>query len=183
MKVYTKKGDSGSTQLIGGRRVPKSSLKIEAYGTVDELNSYLGLLRDQNIDQLHVDRLLEIQDRLFTIGSLLSKDKDAKMELPEVYAEDVEALENWIDHMDEELEPMRNFVLPGGHQTVSHCHIARCVCRRAERICVDLNQHEDVSELILKYLNRLSDYLFVLGRKLSSELNAEEIPWIPRQKS
>lgn len=179
MKVYTKKGDGGTTQLIGGKRVPKHTLKIEAYGTVDELNSYLGLIRDQEISKIHIDRILIIQERLFTVGSILAKDSNAKMELPEIYDQNITDLEIWIDDMDAYLEPMRNFVLPGGHQTVSFCHIARCVCRRAERICVNLKEEEEVNERILSYLNRLSDYLFVLGRKLSSELNAKEIPWIP----
>lgn len=183
MKVYTKKGDKGTTQLIGGTRVPKSSLRIEAYGTVDELNSYVGLLRDQNIESKHQERLLEIQDRLFTMGSLLAVDeKGTKMELPGLYEADVENLENWIDDMEEGLEPMKSFVLPGGHPSVSHTHIARCVCRRAERITVDLAQNTEVDPLLLRYLNRLSDYLFVLSRALTKELNAKEIPWVPRMK-
>lgn len=180
MKVYTKKGDTGTTQLIGGTRVPKSSLKIEAYGTVDELNSYIGLLRDQNIEEIRVQELLEIQDRLFTIGSLLAATVDSKMQLPSINESDVEFLENAIDVMESFLEPMKSFVLPGGHTTVSHTHIARCVCRRAERIVVDLNQIEEVSPIVLKYLNRLSDYLFVLSRKLTKDLGASEIPWKPR---
>jgi cob(I)alamin adenosyltransferase len=179
MKIYTKKGDKGTTQLIGGRRVPKSSLKIEAYGTVDELNSYLGFLRDQGLGAECSSQLLEIQDRLFVIGALLAKDTDAKMQLPELYDQNVSALEKWIDEMELTLEPMQNFVLPGGHQSVSICHIARCVCRRAERVSVDLSHQEDVPDLILRYLNRLSDYLFVLSRKIALDLNAEEIPWIP----
>jgi cob(I)alamin adenosyltransferase len=179
MKIYTKKGDKGTTQLIGGRRVPKSSLKIEAYGTVDELNSYLGFLRDQGLGADFSAQLLEIQDRLFVIGALLAKDADAKMQLPELYDQNVSALEKWIDEMELTLEPMQNFVLPGGHQSVSICHIARCVCRRAERVCVDLSHEEDVPDLVLRYLNRLSDYLFVLSRKIALDLNAEEIPWKP----
>lgn len=183
MKVYTKKGDKGTTQLIGGTRVPKSSLRIEAYGTVDELNSYVGLLRDQEIEGKHQERLLEIQDRLFTMGSLLAVDENGtKMELPGLFEYDVENLENWIDDMESGLEPMKSFVLPGGHPSVSHTHIARCVCRRAERITVDLSQTAEIDPLLLRYLNRLSDYLFVLSRALTKELNATEIPWVPRMK-
>ncbi|PWL28283.1 MAG: cob(I)yrinic acid a,c-diamide adenosyltransferase [Fluviicola sp. XM-24bin1] len=183
MKVYTKKGDKGTTQLIGGTRVPKSSLRIEAYGTVDELNSYVGLLRDQEIQAKHKDRLLEIQDRLFTMGSLLAVDENGtKMELPTLFETDVENLEQWIDDMESGLEPMKSFVLPGGHPSVSHTHIARCVCRRAERITVDLSATAEIDPLLLRYLNRLSDYLFVLSRALTKELNAEEIPWVPRMK-
>ena len=181
MKVYTKKGDQGTTQLIGGTRVPKSSLRIEAYGTVDELNSYIGLIRDQSVSEETHAQLLEVQDRLFTMGSLLAADPDAsKMKLPELIPSDVENLEQWIDQMDESLEPMRSFVLPGGHTTVSFCHIARCVCRRAERISVDLDAHRSIDPILLTYLNRLSDYLFVLSRKLSKDLNATEHPWVPR---
>lgn len=180
MKVYTKKGDKGTTQLIGGTRVPKSSLRIEAYGTVDELNSYIGLIRDQNISAESKDQLIEIQDRLFTLGSLLASDGTSKMKLPQITESDVTYLEGCIDEMDIELEPMKSFVLPGGHTTVSYCHIGRCVCRRAERIVVDLNENSPVAEIILIYLNRLSDYLFVLSRKLSKELNVNEIPWVAK---
>lgn len=181
MKIYTKKGDSGTTQLIGGSRIPKSSLRIEAYGTVDELNSYLGLLRDQSIDSTYTTQILEIQDRLFTLGSTLATDpKGTKMKLPELSENDVLNLEKWMDSMDETLEPMRNFILPGGHTTVSFCHIARCVCRRAERLTVDLNMHEELPTLAITYLNRLSDYLFVLSRKLTKDLGAVEHPWIAR---
>jgi cob(I)alamin adenosyltransferase len=181
MKVYTKKGDQGTTQLIGGTRVPKSSLRIEAYGTVDELNSYIGLIRDQEINEDIITQLLEIQDRLFTMGSQLAADPEAsKMKLPEIIEGDVTNLENWIDQMDAQLEPMKSFVLPGGHTTVSFCHVARCVCRRAERISVDLNAHKPIDPILLTYLNRLSDYLFVLSRKLSKDLNASEHPWVAR---
>ncbi len=181
MKVYTKKGDQGTTGLIGGTRILKSSLRIEAYGTVDELNSHIGLLRDLADSQELATQLLEIQDRLFTLGSHLAADPvKSKMKLPDIASEDVENLEKWMDKMDEALEPMRFFVLPGGHPTVSHTHIARCVCRRAERIVVDLNQSEPVEPVIMKYLNRLSDYLFVVSRKLTKDLNADEKPWIPR---
>lgn len=182
MKIYTKKGDTGSTGLIGGTRILKSSLRIEAYGTIDELNSYIGLIRDLSHDENTNEQLLEIQDRLFTIGSHLASDPiNSKMELPEISISDVENLEVWIDEIDAQLEPMRFFVLPGGHPTVSHTHIARCICRRAERIVVDLNQSEPVNEIITKYLNRLSDYIFILSRKFSKDLNAEEKPWISRK--
>lgn len=181
MKVYTKKGDTGTTQLIGGTRVLKSSLRIEAYGTVDELNSYIGLIRDQRISAQHGENLLEIQDRLFTMGSLLAVDVEGtKMQLPQLHDIDVKNLETWIDSMEEQLEPMTSFVLPGGHTTVSHTHIARCVCRRAERIVVDLSAHEPIAPIVLVYLNRLSDYLFVLSRAFTKELKAIEIPWKPR---
>jgi cob(I)alamin adenosyltransferase len=181
MKVYTKTGDKGQTSLIGGTRVPKSSMRIESYGTVDELNSYLGLVRDQEIDKEYSRQILEIQDRLFTIGSHLASDPEkAKMKIPDLYDQDIINLEHWMDEMDKELPEMRSFVLPGGHPTVSHTHVSRCICRRAERIIVDLMNHEHVEEIVPQYMNRLSDYLFVLSRKLSQDLGAEESPWKPR---
>lgn len=181
MKIYTKKGDKGQTSLIGGTRVPKSSMRIESYGTVDELNSYLGLVRDQNIDKEYKRQVLEIQDRLFTIGSHLASDPEkSKMQLPGLFDQDIENLEHWMDEMDKELPEMKSFVLPGGHPTVSHTHVARCVCRRAERIIVDLSSNEKVEEIVPQYMNRLSDYLFVLSRKLTQDLGAEESPWKPR---
>ncbi len=181
MKIYTKKGDTGTTQLIGGTRVPKHALRIESYGTIDELNAHLGLIRDQEINSLYIHQILEIQDRLFTIGSLLAADPETNtMTLPELSESDVVFLENCMDEMDTNLPEMKSFVLPGGHSTVSYCHIARCVCRRAERITDNLNEVSVVDPVILKYLNRLSDYLFVLSRKLSQELNANESPWKPR---
>lgn len=181
MKVYTKKGDKGKTGLIGGTRVPKYALRIDAYGTVDELNSYLGLLRDRALDEKYKNELTFIQDRLFTIGSWLAADPDkGKMQLPKITGADVERLEHGIDEMDEKLEPMRFFVLPGGHETVSFCHITRCVCRRAERLVTALNDEAELNPLILSYLNRLSDYLFVYGRFISAELGAEEIAWKPK---
>jgi len=181
MKVYTKKGDTGTTQLIGGTRIPKNSLRIEAYGTVDELNSYIGLIRDQKIANDYVEQLLEIQDRLFTLGALLATDPaKKKMELPQLSEPDITSLENWIDTMEDELEPMKSFVLPGGHTTVSYTHIARCICRRAERVTTELSMSDEVSPLVLAYMNRLSDYLFVLSRKLTKDLGAKEQPWHPR---
>ena len=181
MKIYTKKGDKGQTSLIGGTRVGKHHIRIEAYGTVDELNSHIGLIRDQKIDEHTVKILLEIQDRLFTIGAVLASDPEkSKTKIPDLKEEDVELLEKEIDKMNDDLPEMRSFVLPGGHTTVSFCHIARCVCRRAERNTTLLSESSFVPEIIIKYLNRLSDYLFVLCRKLSQDLNAKEIPWKPR---
>lgn len=181
MKIYTKTGDKGETSLIGGTRVPKNHIRIETYGTVDELNSWIGLIRDQKINDNHISLLLEIQDRLFTIGSLLASDREnPKMKLPKIFENDILLLEKAIDEMDNSLEPMKSFVLPGGHSTLSYCHIARCVCRRAERLSVSLAENEKVNELIIKYLNRLSDYLFTLSRKLSQELGVIEHPWKPK---
>ena len=182
MKVYTKKGDSGTTQLLGGTRVSKGNLKIESYGTIDELNSFIGLIRDQEISEKYINQILEIQDRLFTIGSHLATDfEKSKMKLPTISDLDIKQLENWMDEMDKELPEMKSFVLPGGHTTVSYCHVSRCICRRAERVIVLLNESEFVEPLILKYVNRLSDYLFVLSRKLTLDLNANEQPWTPKQ--
>ncbi len=181
MKIYTKTGDKGLTSLIGGVRVPKHALRIEAYGTVDELNSHIGLLRDQEIDAHSKSILIEIQDRLFTIGSHLAADPvKSKMKLPDIHESDITLLENEIDKMNETLPEMKSFVLPGGHTVVSFCHIARCVCRRAERCTTHLASVEKVDDEITIYLNRLSDYLFVLSRKLVHDFNAEEIPWKPR---
>jgi len=181
MKIYTKKGDKGETGLIGGTRVPKCSLRIESYGTVDELNSYIGLIRDQDISAEYKTQLIEIQDRLFTIGSSLASDPEkSSMKIPDLLESDCLALETWMDTMEEKLPEMKHFVLPGGHTTVSYCHIARCVCRRGERIIVDLDEHEFVAPIVLQYMNRLSDYLFVLGRKLTLDLGALEQPWKPR---
>lgn len=180
-KVYTKTGDKGQTSLIGGTRVPKHHIRIESYGTVDELNSYIGLIRDQEINSEIKTVLIEIQDRLFTIGSSLASDPEkSKMKIPDLREEDILFLEKEIDKMDETLPEMKSFVLPGGHTTVSFCHIARCVCRRAERLTIQLSETSFVDELVIKYLNRLSDYLFVLSRKLTQDLNAKEIPWKPR---
>ncbi len=182
MKVYTKKGDKGMTSLIGGTRVPKHHLRIESYGTVDELNSYIGVIRDHEIGKEETAILIEVQDRLFTIGSLLAADPgNSNMKLPELSQSDIEFLEQKIDQMDEELPPMRNFVLPGGNQAISFCHVARCVCRRAERITVHLSEESPVDETIMQYLNRLSDYLFVLSRYLTKKMGAPETPWVPRQ--
>jgi cob(I)alamin adenosyltransferase len=181
MKVYTRKGDKGTTGLIGGTRVPKYSLRIESYGTVDELNSYIGLLRDKVLSNEYKAELIEIQDRLFTLGSLLAQDPEKNsMKLPQVHQSDIDFLEVSMDKMDEQLPPMKSFILPGGHETVSFCHIARCVCRRAERLVTELGNEVVLNELIIAYLNRLSDYLFVYSRLLSLELKAKEIPWVAR---
>jgi cob(I)alamin adenosyltransferase len=180
-RIYTKTGDKGQTSLIGGTRVPKHHARIEAYGTVDELNSYIGLIRDQDIDVHARKMLIEIQDRLFTIGSSLASDPGhSKMKIPDLHESDITALEKEMDAMDTQLPEMRSFVLPGGHTTVSYTHIARCVCRRAERLVIALSEDSFVADLVIVYLNRLSDYLFVLSRKLSQDLNAQEIPWKPR---
>lgn len=182
-KIYTKTGDKGTTSLIGGTKVPKSDLRIEAYGTVDELNSYIGLCRDHIQDENSRIVLKEIQDRLFTIGSSLAcdPDKEPKMKIPELNEDDITLLEKEIDRMNEAIPPMKNFILPGGHITVSHLHIARCICRRVERCCVRLELEEkEVAPIIIKYLNRLSDYLFVLARYISYQVKAEEIIWKPR---
>jgi cob(I)alamin adenosyltransferase len=183
MKIYTKTGDKGTTSLIGGTKVPKSHLRIEAYGTVDELNSYIGLCKDLLTDAQGQKILLEVQDRLFTIGSSLACDpiKEPKMRIPDLIETDVELLEKEMDRMNERIPPMKNFILPGGHSTLSQLHIARCVCRRAERCCVRLELESlEVEEIIIKYLNRLSDYLFVLSRYTGHQLNVQEIPWKPR---
>ena len=189
MKVYTKTGDTGTTALFGGTRVPKHHIRIESYGTVDELNSHIGLIRDQDMSDLYKNVLIEIQDRLFTVGAILAtppeketlKNGQPRLQNLGIIESDIEFLENEIDTMEEALPPMTHFVLPGGHTTVSYCHIARCVCRRAERLAVHLNDIEPTDERVIKYLNRLSDYLFVLARKLSHDLNADEVQWIPRK--
>ncbi|MGC4102003.1 cob(I)yrinic acid a,c-diamide adenosyltransferase [Ferruginibacter sp.] len=184
-KIYTKTGDLGKTSLIGGTKVAKSHIRIESYGTVDELNSYIGLVNDQLTDAHSRIILKEIQDRLFTIGSSLAcdPDKEPLMKMPDLKEEDITLLEKEIDTMNETLPVMKSFILPGGHVTVSTTHIARCVCRRAERICVNMQQHDlFVDPLVIKYLNRLSDYLFVLARYAGHLLGAEEIPWKPRVK-
>jgi cob(I)alamin adenosyltransferase len=182
-KIYTKTGDKGQTSLIGGTKVPKSHIRIEAYGTVDELNSYIGLVGDHLIDEHSKISLKEIQDRLFTIGSSLASDpaKEPKMKIPDLKEDDVYLLEKEMDKMNEVLPVMKTFLLPGGHVSVSTIHIARCVCRRAERCCVNLQQEDlFIESLVIKYLNRLSDYLFVLARFISQQLNVKEIPWKPR---
>lgn len=180
MKIYTKTGDTGHTSLLGGKRVSKAHIRINAYGTIDELNSHIGLLRDLEINDERKIVLKEIQDRLFTVGSHLAADNQNRKKIPDLIETDVELLEKEIDKMNDELPAMKHFILPGGHQSVSFAHIARCVCRRAEREIVALHHEEEVEELIIKYINRLSDYLFVLARKIGKELNSEEVQWRPR---
>jgi cob(I)alamin adenosyltransferase len=180
-KIYTKTGDKGETSLIGGIRVPKYHERIETYGTLDELNSYIGLLGDQQIGNHHKDLLLIIQDRIFTIESLLATDPgyEPATPLPQIYEEDIILLENEIDKMNETLPPLTSFILPGGHTIVSYAHIARCVCRRAERLTVKLYTSSPVDLILIRYLNRLSDYLFVLARMLAFEMNVPEKVWKP----
>ncbi|MEQ6122757.1 cob(I)yrinic acid a,c-diamide adenosyltransferase [Pseudotenacibaculum sp. MALMAid0570] len=189
MKIYTKTGDQGTTALFGGTRVPKHHLRIESYGTVDELNSYIGLIKDQAIDEQTKKALLKVQHDLFTLGAMLAtppeketlKSGKERLNIPKVSSESIQFLEDEIDFMNTKLPQMTHFILPGGHTTVSFCHIARCVCRRAERLSVSLNEGETINEDILKYLNRLSDYLFVLARKLSQDLSVQEVKWIPEK--
>ena len=191
MKIYTKTGDKGTTALFGGTRVPKHHIRIESYGTVDELNSHLGLIRDQDINPHYKNILIDIQDKLFTVGAILATDPEKavlksgkeRLNIPKISSETIQLLEHEMDAMNEALPPMTHFVLPGGHQTVSFCHIARCVCRRAERLASALNDLEPFQPESLMYLNRLSDYLFVLARKLSYDLQADEIKWIPKKES
>ncbi len=189
MKIYTKTGDKGTTALFGGTRVPKHHIRIDSYGTVDELNSYIGLIRDQDIDQRYKDTLISIQDKLFTVGAILATDPEKatlkngkeRLNIPKINEADINFLEQEMDSMDAQLPQMTHFVLPGGHQTVSFCHIARTVCRRAERLASALNDLEPFQPETLTYLNRLSDYLFVLARKLSQDLQANEVKWIPKK--
>lgn len=179
MKVYTKKGDKGETSLIGGKRVSKAHARIEAYGTIDELNSFVGLVRDYCSDQAQNELLYKIQNTLFVVGSNLASTPDSKMEIPDLKLKEIEELESAIDTMELELPALKNFVLPGGHPAVSHAHVARCVCRRAERLCVLLTDEESIDDSIIPYLNRLSDYFFVLSRKLAYDNDAEEVIWQP----
>lgn len=180
MKIYTKTGDKGITSLYGGKRVSKGALRIETYGTVDELNSWIGLVRDQEVNRTRIDILTTIQKKLFVVGSILAADPEkTKIKIPALLEEDVIALESEIDKMEESLEPMRYFILPGGHQSVSFCHITRTVCRRAERSVIRLYEDEKIEPLVIMYLNRLSDYLFVLARKMGEELKTKETPWMP----
>lgn len=181
MKIYTKTGDKGTTSLVGGTRISKGDLKIESYGTVDELNSWIGVLRDLPVNESRRDLLKEIQDRLFTIGAdLASEPEQTKKKIPDLFETDIELLEKQMDEMNEVIPPLRAFVLPGGHQAVSFTHVARTVCRRAERLVIRLSDLEETNPLIIKYINRLSDFLFVLSRKITQELGTEEVAWKPR---
>jgi cob(I)alamin adenosyltransferase len=180
VKIYTKAGDQGKTALFGGRNVSKSDLRVDAYGTIDELNAHIGLLRDQ-VQMVDIqDFLKNLQDRLFTIGSHLASDPKNHPMLPDIHNTDITALENAMDQMEESLEPLRHFILPGGHPTVSYTHLCRTICRRAERLVVALHEVEPVEALVLQFLNRLSDYFFMLGRFIAKELGIAEVKWIPR---
>lgn len=191
MKIYTKTGDKGTTSLFGGTRISKNHIRIDSYGTIDELNAWLGLIRDQEIDDHSKKILSNIQDKLFTIGAILATDPDKtllksgeeRLNIPKIYASDIELLENEMDTMNNSLPPMAHFILPGGHTTVSYCHIARTVCRRSERMATRLFEKEPFDGIILSYINRLSDYLFVLARKLSKDLKVDEIKWIPKKRT
>lgn len=179
MKIYTKTGDQGETGLFGGSRVKKTHARIEAYGTLDELNAFVGLLRDStDLDAVRAV-LFAVQNRLFSIGSYLATpQKEGKTTFPlDLHQEDIQELEQAMDEMDSELPDLRNFILPGGHPVVSYAHLARTVCRRAERQCVAMLEEIEVDPLVLQYLNRLSDYFFVLARFLAKHLGAEEISW------
>lgn len=178
MKIYTKVGDKGQTSLFGGTKVKKNHYRIEAYGTVDELNAYIGLLRDFETNEHREKILISIQNLLFSIGSMLAAESEkAKSHVPKLEESDIEMLEKEVDSIDERLEPMRFFILPGGHQWISFCHIARTVCRRAERMVIQMDEKEKVDPLIIKFLNRLSDYLFILARIVTKELKLDETPW------
>lgn len=184
MKIYTKTGDDGKTMLFGGGRVPKYHLRIEAYGTVDELNSFLGLIRDQAIDEKDKTLLKSIQENLFVLGSILATNPTKKNATPPSITEEVIAqLENAIDAMEVNLPPLERFVLPGGHIVASYAHLARTVCRRAERRSIELAvaEPETVPEIVIHYLNRLSDFLFVFSRKMVYHFKAEEIEWNPKK--
>lgn len=181
MKIYTKAGDKGQTSLFGGKKLPKSHMRIDAYGTLDELNGWIGLLRDQTDIPEVRSQLLDIQHRLFDMGSSLASDPDKNPMPSKVKERDIEILEEAIDTFTAELDPLRNFILPGGHVLVSQAHIARGVARRAERKVVDLSLHSDVEEIIIQYLNRLSDYLFTLCRLFSHRLGVPEVKWIARK--
>ncbi|WP_298488260.1 cob(I)yrinic acid a,c-diamide adenosyltransferase [uncultured Maribacter sp.] len=190
MKIYTKTGDKGTSALFGGTRVPKHHIRLDSYGTIDELNSWIGLIRDQEIDSISKQTLLTIQDKLFTVGAILATDPEKavlkngkeRLSIPKISDADITFLEDNMDTMETQLPQMTHFILPGGHTTVSYCHIARTVCRRAERMISFLNENEPTDGNVLSFINRLSDYLFVLARKLSFDLKAEEIKWIPEKK-
>ena len=180
MKIYTKGGDKGSTSLWGGKRVSKASLRIETYGTIDELNVHIGLIKDTIVDELNNPLLEQIQNQLFTFGSHLAADPEKKdIKLPIIHPDKVVDLEEAIDTMDQGLPALTSFILPGGHQHVSFCHLGRVVCRRAERLVIALNQESEVNPNIIIYLNRLSDYLFVLSRQIAHSVGSKELPWRP----
>jgi len=190
MKIYTKTGDKGLTSLFGGSRVLKSDLRIESYGTVDELNASIGHLRDNLVKESLKDNLLKIQNQLFTIGAMLATNPDKKtlkngkdrLKIPVITTKDVFYLEHQIDKLNANLPEMTHFIIPGGHPIVSSCHISRTICRRAERTIVALKENSFVENTIVEYINRLSDYLFVLARKLTLIYKAEEVLWIPEKQ-
>jgi cob(I)alamin adenosyltransferase len=178
MKIYTRTGDQGTTALFGGKRVSKAELRIDAYGTVDELNAWIGMVRDQEVNAKRQEIFIQIQNDLFVIGSLLATEPgNEQVRIPTLSEEEIVFLEKQIDGLDAELPPLKFFVLPGGHRSISTCHVARTVCRRAERLVVALHQNEPVNAVVIRYLNRLSDYLFVLSRKVAHDLGVEETPW------
>ena len=191
MKIYTKTGDDGTTGLFGGTRVSKHHIRIDSYGSIDEVNSWLGLIRDQKIDERSKNTIAGIQNKLFTVGAIMATDPkkailksgEERLNIPKIKPSDIELLEKEMDWMNESLPPMTHFILPGGHTTVSYCHIARTVCRRAERLASQLYENEPFDKNVLSYINRLSDYLFVLARKLSLDLKVNEIKWIPEKKT
>lgn len=182
-RIYTKTGDLGETALFGGRRVLKSHLRVDAYGTMDELNAFIGLLADSLEESPHRALLQEIQHRLFSIGAYLASDPDSGgVRQADIEAADVQLLEDSMDALDAQLPELKNFILPGGYPTVSLCHVCRTICRRAERLVVALHQEHPVELTVLQYLNRLSDYFFILARHLSREAGAREIVWMPRNR-
>jgi len=176
LKIYTKTGDKGETSLFGGTRVSKDHIRIEAYGTVDELNACIGLIRDY-LDSEDLLLITEIQNRLFNIGSILATEKQTNFSVPPIKVEHIEVLEKWMDKTDKALPKLSNFVLPGGHPSVAHTHLARTVCRRSERRVISLSESAEIPDNLIKYLNRLSDFLFILARKLTFSNEAEEILW------
>ena len=181
-KIYTKGGDKGETSLLGGTRVLKSHERVEAYGNLDELNSFIGLIRDQDINPHYREILGRVQEVLFISEALVARDPEKETrELPVFGDDDIHILEKEIDAMNDELPSLTQFILPGGHTVVSYCHIARTVCRRAERSLIRLNTNGPLDELIIRYINRLSDYLFVLARKTGMDLGVEERPWVTRR--
>jgi cob(I)alamin adenosyltransferase len=172
----------GETSLLGGTRVSKSHERVEVYGNLDELNSFIGLIRDQDINTRYKEVLIIVQEKLFVAEALIARDPSSQTrELPSLADGDITLLEQEIDAMNEELPPLNHFILPGGHSTVSFCHMARTVCRRAERSLIRLNLTSPVEDIIIRFLNRLSDYLFVLARKTGKDLGAIESPWITKK--
>lgn len=176
-KIYTKTGDKGITSLFSGQRVPKHHIRIKAYGAIDELNSWIGLIRTQKIKQEYFDELIQIQNSLMFIGSELANDGDSIAGVYNIQSNDVELIESWIDQITNELPVLKNFVIPGGHIAISYTHLARCVCRRVERHISKLSCDTKVNPFIISYINRLSDYLFTLSRKLTQDFDVVEVKW------